>query len=407
MRTFRYKAKRGPHDAVEGLLEAENRSQAIGQLANLGYTPVRIIEEAPTAKPAPVTQPNRMRNGRVPTRHLQAFTRQFASLMRSQVPLLRALGILAEQTPQPHLRRILGDMAEDIRQGRTLSGALAKFPRVFSPLYVSLVRSGEIGGMLEVVLERLAVQAEREDALRAKVQSALAYPLCVAAAGIGTVVFLMTFVMPRLLSLFGGFGERLPLPTRLLVAVSGLMAQGWFWGLVGAGVFALALVWKARRSEALWMLDRLTLRLPLVGAITRQLELARFSRSFGLLLEHGVSILQAVEVAIPVVHHQVIRQELERLPARLKQGTALAACLKELPVVPPFVVNTVAVGEESGKAAEALTEVAHFYEQEAERHLDMAAALLEPSMILLVGALVGFIVMAVLLPIFELGTMAR
>jgi general secretion pathway protein F len=212
--------------------------------------------------------------------------------------------------------------------------------------------------------------------------------------------------MPRLLKLFAGY-DRLPLATRLLLGVTQLMSQWWFWAALAAAAAGLMLLIKFQGPRIRSAIDRVSWRLPVIGRLVCQLELARFARSFSLLLEHGVSVLRAADVAIPVVGHEVIREQLERLPAGLKQGQSLAACLKGLPVVTPFVANTVAVGEESGKAGEAFAEVAAYYEREAEGLLHTAAALLEPTMILAVGAMVGWIVMAILLPIFELSSIAR
>lgn len=409
MPTFKYVAKRGPKELVEGVLEADDRAHVLSHLSGLGYIPVRISEAAPTSVGVGAVRPPVAveAGGCVPVRHLNQFTRQFASLMRSHVPLLRALSVLKEQTTHPRLRQVLAGLVEAIRQGETLSSALLRYPRVFSPLYVSLTRSGEVSGTLDEVLDRLAAQADRDETMRAQVQSALAYPTLVGVVGIGTVIFLLTFVMPRLLKLFEGFGSRLPLPTRILLTVTGWCQQGWFWigCLVAAGLLALWIRSRAEPSRLLW--DRLSLRLPLLGTLTRDVELARFARSFGLLLDHGVPILQAAEVAIPVVHNRVIRRALERLPADLKEGGSLAGCLKTLPVATPFVVHTVAVGEEGGRVGEALAEIATLYEREVERLLRVMASLLEPMMILVVGSLVGFIVMAVLLPVFEMSVIAR
>ena len=415
MPAFRYVAKRGPQDVIEGVIEAENRLGVLSHLTALGYTPVRINEalakpaaEAP-ARPKPRAAEGRRGGGtRVPVRHLNQFTRQFASLMRSQVPLLRALGILKDQTPHPALQRIIEAIGGDIRQGDTLSGALAKHPTVFSELYVNLTYSGEVAGMLDQVLDRLAEQADRDEALRSKIQSAMAYPLFVGVVGLGTVVFLLTFVLPRLLKLFRTFGGELPLPTRLLLTLSGWCQSGWFWGLCAALALALAGALRSPVVKRWAIADRVSLRLPAVGSLVHQLELARFARSFGLLLNHGVPILRAIDVAIPVVRNRVIRQQLERLPAGLKDGNSLAACLKTLTgAVTPFVVHTVAVSEEGGKVGEALVEVATYYDREIERSLHMLASLLEPMMVLAVGAVVGIIVMAVLLPIFEMSVIAH
>ena len=251
------------------------------------------------------------------------------------------------------------------------------------------------------------MQADQDDALRAKIRGALAYPLFVGVVGMLTVVFLLTFVMPRLLKLFQGFGGRLPLPTRILMTITEWLRQGWVWALGATLLLCAVLLTKRIGPQSRLVFDRLSLKLPILGPMLCEVNLARFARSFGLLLTHGIPILQALDVALPVVTNRFIRRELDHLTITLKDGHALSAGLKDLSIMPPFVLHTIAVGEESGKVAEALTEVAQFYERELDRLLQVMASLLEPVMILLVGSLVGFIVMAVLLPIFEMNVIAR
>jgi type II secretory pathway component PulF len=409
MPTFHYTAKRGPREVVEGLIEAENRSGALAHLAELGYIPVRVSEEAAAASVPMARRPSSpvIRRGRVSHTQLAALTRQFASLTRSHVPLLRTLYILEEQCRQPTLRAILHDISEEVRQGETLSSALAKFPSVFSPLYVNLVHSGEVSGALDAVLERLAEQAEQEEEMRAKVRAALTYPIFVGVVGCFTVIFLMTFVMPRFSRLLSGLTDRLPLPTRILLTVVEWMSSGWFWGAVVGAVIVMAIIWRGLGAQGQRLRDRLLLRLPLAGSLILQLEIARFARAFGLLITHGVPILRAIEVAIPVVNHRLIRFQLERLPEGLRQGNSLSDCLKPLAIGTPFLVNTIAVGEESGAVGDALTEVATYYERDATRMLQTMATLLEPLFIVVVGLFVGFIVLSVLLPVFELSSLVR
>lgn len=408
MPTFRYTAKKGPAELVEGVLEAESRGGVLSHLAELGYIPVRVSEDA-AASTGTVGRRREAAVGRqrVPVSVLTIFTRQFASLVRSQVPLLRTLQILRDQVRHRYFRHVLQGIAEEVRQGQTLSSALAKFPDVFPLIYVNLVNSGEVGGALDTVLERLAEQAERDELLRAKVRAAFTYPAFVAAVGFGTVVFLMTFVMPRLSQLLGGLGQRLPLPTRLLLTLSGWMSSPWFWADAAGAIVLLAAAWTISGERGRLARDRFVLRLPVLGPLVQEVEVARFARSFGLLLSQGISVLKAVEVAAPVVHHRVIRAALSRLPEGLRQGSPLSACLQELPVSTPYLVNTVAVGEESGRVGEALNEVAAFYERNAERSMQTMASLLEPSLIVAIGLVVGFIVMAVLLPIFEMSAVGR
>ena len=405
MPTFQYQVKKGPQEFLEGELEAETRAQAINQLIGLGYTPIQIRETS--AQKAPLLPKAPVRAGSVPRRELNQFTRQFASLMRSQVPVLRALNILKDQTQHAGLSAVIEAIGKEIQQGQTLSDALGKFPKLFSPLYISLIRSAEAAGMLEAVLDRLSLQADRDEALNSKIKSALAYPLFVGMVGAATVVFLMTFVMPRLVKLLGGFGGQLPIPTQILLTVSGWFQEVWFWAAGVGGVLGVGLLVRSGGGRVKLFLDRLRLHLPILGKLTQHLELARFARSFGLLLERGIPILRATEIATPVINNRVIRREFERLAGFIKEGGSLASSLKALSFAPPFLVHTVAVGEEGGRVAECLMEVADFYENESERLLEILASLLEPLIILAVGGVVGCIVMAVLLPVFEMSVLAR
>ena len=406
MPKFRYTAKRGPQDVIEGVLEAENRSGVLAHLTQLGYMPVRVTEETSSTASAPATrQTPTVRLGRVPIGHLTIFTRQFASLVRSYVPLLRALKLLEDQARHPVLKHVLREVAEEVRQGQTLSSGLAKFPQAFSPLYINLIRSGESSGALEAVLDQLAEQAEQEEALRSKVRMAFTYPIFVGVVGCLTVIFLMTFVMPKLSRLLLGLGSRLPMPTRILLSVTGMMSRGWFWGIVIGGLLLGAVAFKGSGQRGRLALAHGLLRLPMLGPMVRQSEMARFCRSLGLQLTHGIPILQAIYISTQVTGHPVIRAELERLPEGMRQGNALSSCLKELSVGNSFLVNTILVGEESGRVGEALTEVATYYERDTERLVQLIATLLEPTLILFVGVIVGFIVMAVLLPIFEMGAL--
>ncbi len=412
MPKFHYTAKKGPKDIVQGVLEADSRAGVLAQLAQLGYVPVRVQETgadgvasaaaASDGSPPPAAKP--VRASRIGGRQLAMFTRQFSSLVHAHVPLLRSLKILEDQTRHPYLRHILRELSEQVRQGETLSTGLAKFPRTFPPLFVNLVRSGEASGTLDTVLDRLAQQTEHDDTMRQRVRAAFTYPAFVGIVGFGTVVFLMTFVMPRLSGLLAGLGQRLPAQTRLLLAITAWLSNGWVWAGVAAVGIGLALVWRALGPRAAWLRDTIALRLPLMSGLIQQVELSRFARTFGLQLSNGIPILQAMDTANSVVDNLVLRQQLAQVPEGLRQGTPLSVCLQGVRFASPFLINTIMVGEESGRVGEALIDVAGYYEREVERTIQTMATLLEPALIVGVGLVVGFIVMAVLLPIFEMSS---
>lgn len=384
-------------------MDAQNRGSVLASLAELGYVPVRISEQAVSIdQPVKHSLPSR-RQHRVPALHMAIFTRQFASLIRSAVPILRALNIMEEQTKHLLLRKVLHELAEAVRQGQTLSFAMAQYPEVFSPLYVNLVQSGEITGSLDVILDRLTQQLEQDQAMRAKVRMAFAYPAFVGVVGCFSVMFMFTFVIPRLSRLLLGLGERLPWPTRALLAIAQWVSQPWFWSILFGVILAVGFIWKMSQDRGRLLWERLVLHLGWLGTVVQQSEMARFARSLGLQVNHGISILQAVEISVHGVSNYPIRTDLSHLTEGLRQGTALSDCLKACSVGTAFLVNTIAVGEETGKVGDALIEVANYYERDTERLLQSLANLIEPALILTVGLVVGFIVIAVLLPIFEMG----
>ncbi|MBN1587241.1 MAG: type II secretion system F family protein [Candidatus Omnitrophica bacterium] len=406
MPLYHYVAKKGPGEIIEGDLERDSRSAALQQITDMGYIPVKVEEIQRHESEEKGVDVAHLK--RIPRRQINIFTRQFASLTRAQIPLLRSLGILSDQTSNPSLKAVIAAVAKEVSQGATLSGAMGNWPQVFSPFYVGITHAGEVAGTLHVVLERLSAKAEAEDRMLAKLRSALAYPIFVGIVGVLTIVALMTFVMPRLLKLFGSMGGDLPLPTVMVVTVSRWMTGWQFWVILLLGFSVLSFVWKLLGSRKKRFADRIVMQLPIVKGLVQKLDLARFSRSFGLLLENGVPILQAAEVSIPVIQNSFIREDLESLPAGLREGEKLATCLMRVPAVSdPFFINTVAVGEEGGRVGEALLEIANFCDEESDRQLQLVSALMEPVMILGVGAVVGFIVMAVLLPVFQFSTMLR
>jgi len=405
MPRFRYVAKNGPTEVVEKVLEAENREAVLSQLGAWGYTPLRIIELAENEDGSPQMK---SLNGRVPARQMNIFTRQLASLVRSQIPIFRALSVLEEQTQNERLRRVIVAIREDIqREGHNLSDAMRNYPKVFSGDYTSLIYAGEVGGVLEEVMDKLAEKAERENELTAKLQGALVYPAFVGLMGVLTVLVLVTFVLPRILTLLTGFGGELPMPTKILIWITEAIRQGWFWATIAIGVLAFTLLWRTVLSKNRLLLDKLLLRVPTLGTLISQVNLIRFCRSLGLLIDHGVLILQALEVSIPVARNHYIRSQLQKLPQIVKEGGTLTQGLEQTTVADAFVTQTVAIGEEGGRIGEALAEITNYYEREAGRLMQILAGVLEPIMILAIGGFVGFIVIAVMLPIFEMSAIAR
>lgn len=405
MTQYVYRAKRGPQEIVEGRVEAHSEAEALEKINALGLLPVRINAESaplPEAK-APVVE-MRVR-GRVKPRQLTVFTRQLASLLKSGVPILTSLTIIAEQSDNPYLRHIIRTVHDRVKDGATFSASLAPFPQTFSALYIAMVRSGETGGQLPDALLRISEYRARQEEIFSRMRMALAYPVLMAVVGIATIVFMLTFVMPRLMNIFTTLGQELPLPTRLVISASELLRQWWFW-------MALALIillgrWQSRLPSANHIMSRIRLHLPLAGKLIVKIELGRFCRTLELLLKGGIPILKAIEIAVPVVNNEILRDKLKDSYKVLEQGGSLGKSLKETRLFPAFMSNLIVVGEESGKLADALSEVATAYEHDADEAVKIMTNLLEPMMILAMGLIVGFIVIAMLLPVFEINAMAR
>ena len=406
MRKFLYKARDRGRRMVDGRLEAETEQEALAKLGEMGYFPLSIEREE--ALPQGQALPRSLRLfTRIRRRDVTLLTRQLADLLESGLTLMRALDVLREHTENPRLREVLAELASQIRDGSSLSESLALFPRIFSPLYVSMVRSGEVGGMLEGVLARLADFSEKEEEVYVKVRSALAYPALILFVGMGTVAVLLIFVIPKLVSLFQEVGQTLPLPTRILIELSRWLTGYWWLALLIA-VFGVFLVRRGTRSPGGRLaIDRTKLHLPVWGSLIKKVEIARFARSLATLLSHGVPILQAMQVVVQATRNELLRGELQQIGEQLKGGGTLSHGMGRARLFPALVSQMVAVGEEAGTLARSLFKIADTYERETDRVIRLMTSLVEPVMILIVGALVGFIVISMLLPIFQIDLLAR
>jgi type IV pilus assembly protein PilC len=403
MTLYAYRAKRGPEETVDGEIEAVSHAAAVAQIDRLGYSPVWVRER--TAPPAAAARRRLPR--RAGRRDVAVFTRQMSSLSRAAVPILRALSALAQQTENPAFAKVVRAIDADVRNGRTLSEALARHPRLFSPLYVSLVQAGESGGVLDEILTRLTVAQEREEDIRRRTQAALAYPAVILATGAVTIFVLFAFFLPRVAGLFRDF-SRLPLPTRILIGSAEFFRSNWHWLalfllLAGAVLHRLATGPVGR----LWT-GGMALRVPGLRGVVLSGEMARFARTLAALLNSGIAIDRALNLSAATVRNGVLnRQLLQARETTVRQGMRFSEALCRAPALPAFAVHLIAVGEEGGRLPESLTEIADFYEKELEQQGRILTSILEPLLILAVGSIVGLIVAAMLLPIFELGTGLR
>jgi type II secretory pathway component PulF len=403
--TYKYRAKKGSGETVEGGVEAQSEEEAVEKVNQMGYLPIFIRKERERAAQtafAPVKP-----SIRIKPREITIFSRQLASLLKSGVPILKAVNIISEQSEDIRLRNMLKGIHDSVREGAIFSSALEKFPNVFPPLYIALIHAGEDSGALPEVLLRLNGYRIKQEEASSRFRMALAYPVLMALVGLATVVFMLTFVMPRLMRVFISMGQDLPLPTKLLLSISQGLQQWWFWIILVIGIAVLILRWESNTPAGRMFLSSLKLRLPVLGKFILRAELARFSRTLELLIKDGIPILKAIDIAMPVLGNEAIKDQLIQSHKDLKQGGSFGRSLKNSKLVPLFMSNIIIVGEESGKLDEALAEAANLYEQETEEVLKVMMSLLEPLMILVMGLIVGFIVIAMLLPIFEINMMAK
>jgi general secretion pathway protein F len=403
MPTFRYKAYTATGSSVSGTVEADSERQAMQQLKGKGLLPREVVEEGGAEGRSGSFS---FRRG-VPTDELSLFTRRLATLVASSVPLFEAMGSLCEQEESGLLRQALVRVKERIAEGASLSRGLAAEPDIFGESYVSMVAAGEAGGALDAVLEKLADFLEEQEQVRSKVTSALAYPILMIFVGGGVMLFLLTVVIPRIVTIFEDSKAALPLITIMLIKVSHFL-QGYWWIPTALIIASVPLYRKVMKRDDLRLKrDTLLLRLPLAGGMLQGLILSRFARVLGLLLSSGVPIMRALEITGEVVVNRVYRTYLRGVMEEVAQGGSLSGSLKKSPLFPPLLVHLTAVGEKSGNLEGMLVKAGVAYEREFSARLTRLMGLMEPLLVLAMGVAVGIVVLAVLLPIFELNQLIK
>ncbi len=401
MPTFSYRAKDAKGETIAGTMEADGPQAVTARLQAMGYFPLQIRDETQARKASGGLFLN-LRRGRIRTSDLTTFNRQLADLLGAGITLVKALNVIVSQTPCEALREIINQVMTDVQGGDTLAKAMAKHPRAFSKLYVAMVRAGETGGMLENVLARLADFAEAEQELKGRVQTMLIYPVIMVFVGIAAIAVLMTVVMPKITRIYQDMNQTLPAITQALISISNFLGQYWWAVLAGVGMLVVA-VWRYMKTpEGKTLIDTWILQVPVLGTVVQKREIARFARTFGALLRNGVSILPALEIVIEVMSNFVVRREVALIPQNISQGAGVAKPLRTSKVFPAVVVNMIAIGEETGRLPDVLERVARSYEVEVDRSVRALVSLIEPLIILTMGLVVGFIVVAMLLPIFAL-----
>jgi len=396
---FEYSGFNAAGKKVSGAIEAPGRRAVLQKLRSQGIFPTAVNEEK-TASPTSQGFSRRLER-RVPVTELAAATRQLATLIGAGLPLDEALGTIARQLEHPRLARTLNNVREEVIQGEALHAALTKHPGVFPVLFVNMVQVGESSGTLDQALQRLSDFLEEQARMKGRIRSAMAYPLLMAFIGVGVLFFLFAFVVPKVTRMLEDLDRALPLPTLLLIRTSHFFSQYWWLMLILMLIAALALRSYGRTEKGRMSLDRLALKVPLFGRLNLLVATARFTRTLGTLLRSGIPMLAALEITKNLMENRVLRQALENTADAVREGEGLSGPLRRSGVFPPMVAQMAEVGERSGEMEDMLFRVADAYEHQVELSMGGLLSLLEPLMILFMGTVVGFIVIAILLPIFE------
>jgi len=392
MPTYTYTARAVNGELKTSTIDAPSREEVVAQLRRQRMSVVKVDEQAKKVKT----------RGSIKMRDIVIFTRQFSTMINAGLPLVQALDILAKQTENKVLSEVTRAVVFDVESGHTVADALAKHPNAFSDLYVNMVAAGEAGGILDTILMRLATFMEKNDALVRKVKGAMIYPGVIMSVAFIAICVLLIFVIPVFESMFGSVGLALPLPTRIVIGMSRFL-KGYWWllgGTVGGGFMLLKRYYAT--SDGKLNIDKLMLKMPVLGDVLRKSAVSRFTRTLGTLISSGVSILDGLEITAKTAGNRVIQDAIMQSRASIAGGDTIAAPLQKSAVFPPMVISMIAVGEQTGGLDEMLSKIADFYDEEVDAAVSGLLSLLEPIMIVFLGIVVGGMVVAMYLPIFDM-----
>ncbi len=413
MATFTYKAmdKRGKE--VKGTIEAEHTAQAINILRDKGFFPTNVVEHKgkKTKVPGAVVQKSGFNlsmsialpgGNKIKPKQLTQFTRQLATLIDAGLPLVRSVTVLRDQAKPGPVKNISANLAEEVEAGSTFSEALSKHPKTFSKLYINMIKAGEVGGVLEVVLERLATFAEKTEKLKARIKSAMVYPILVVIISVGVLAFLMTVIIPQFMKIFKDMNATLPGITILLQHISVFMLTKWY--IMLGLIIGLVAIYRslAKMDKTKYYVDMVKIRLPVFGQLANKVGIGRFARTLGTLINSGVPILQALQIVKDTAENEVIARAIGAVHGSIREGESIAKPLGKSKVFPLFVVNMIDVGEETGSLDQMLLKIADAYDEEVDTMVAGLTSLLEPILIVGMGGMVGFIVVAMFMPLISL-----
>jgi type IV pilus assembly protein PilC len=396
--TYAYKVRDRSGAILEGSLEADDEQLVVAKLREMGYVPVSVAARRRSLLGVDL----KLGGKKAALKDVAVFSRQLATMIAAGLTILRALAILAEQTSSKALAEVVATMKADIERGLSLSQAVAKHPKVFPPVYLSMIRAGETGGALDVVLERLATTLEKQLELRGRIKSAMSYPVAVACLVVLIVSAMLLFVVPMFEGMYRDLGGQLPLPTQVLIRISDVVKKVWWLIglLIAGGVVALRRWYRTETGRR--AIDRLKLRLPVFGLLIHKSAIARATRTFASLMRSGVPIMEGLDIVAGTSGNAIVSDAVIDAKGRVRVGEPVSAARAAHPVFPPVVGPMMAVGEETGALDEMLEKIADFYDREVSATVDALTSLIEPLLMVLMGASLGGMIIALYMPMFQI-----
>jgi len=395
---YEYEAMSRGGERVAGRIEADRSNIAAKQLKESGYYVTSIKEVQEKKDLGSVLKAS----GRVKTKDLTIFSHQFAAMIDAGISLVDAFNILYEEAEHPKLKEVIREIQEDIETGSSLSDAMSRHPKVFPELYCQLVRAGETGGVLNTVLNQLAAHYDKQEEINGKVKSALYYPITILVIAVFVVIFLVVKIVPTFVGMFNSSGAALPLPTRILLGASDFLQTYWWALLLGIGGL-LAIFYSYRQTPSGELqLDKLILKIPVIGNMMQKVILSRFSSTLAILLGSGVDLISSLNIVEDVVGNKVYANALVEARGQVREGVSFSRPLANMPIFPSILVQMVKIGEESGNLEMMLNKVSNFYDREVGNAVEASISLIEPLMIVFLAGVVGFIVISIVLPMFEM-----
>ncbi len=408
MPVYEYTALNAKGKTISGIVDAESAPAARQKLRTSKIYPVDIKE---TRKSSPKKQPwlsgFTKSFARIKPVEISLMTRQLATLVSAGFPLVTAIDTLIPQTKTQNFKKVLAEIKDSIVEGNSFASALTPYPGIFSPVYINMVKAGESSGTLEIVLDRLADITEKQQALNSRIKAALAYPILMSVIGALVLVFLLTYIVPSIASIFSDMDQVLPMPTRILISISGFMKSYWWIFVIFAVIFFFILRHIKKTPKGKYYIDKMILKTPGFGTIAKKLAVARMSRTLGSLLENGVTMLAALDIVENIVGNSLLKDAISKASEDVGKGQGLGVSLGDSNIFPNLFIQMIQVGEQSGELESMLNKIADVYEREVESTVMSMTSLLEPVMILVMAVLVGFIVLSICLPIFEMNELVK